>query len=86
MRDRSFLGKDGNFRKRVCFDVTSRQDLVSLQLREGELESYDISGSPFSVDWLVEAQGLESSFYRPDNVRKRKRAGSDEGLRKRQRT
>ena len=85
IRDRSFLARDGNFRKRVCFDVTSKQDLVSLHLREGSSESYNISGSPFSVDWLMEAQRLGRPFGRPDGV-KRKRKNSDEGLsRKRQR-
>ena len=79
IRDRSSLARDGNFRKRVCFDVDSKQDLVSLQLREGGLESFNISGSPFSVDWLVEAQGLRRPFGRPDGV-KRKRKDSDEGL------
>jgi len=86
MRDRSSLARDGNFRKRVCFDVASKQDLVSLHLREGDSESFNISGSPFSVDWLVEAQGLGRSFGRPDGV-KRKRKDSDEGsARKRQRS
>ena len=79
IRDRSSLARDGNFRKRVCFDVASKQDLVSLQLREGGSESFNISGSPFSVDWLVEAQGLGRPFGRPDGV-KRKRKDSDEGL------
>jgi hypothetical protein len=85
VRDRSSLARDGNFRKRVCFDVGSKQDFVSLHLREGALESYNISGSPFSVDWLIEAQGLGRPFGRADHV-KRKRKDHDEGFpRKRQR-
>jgi hypothetical protein len=85
IRDRSSLARDGNFRKRVCFDVTSKQDLVSLRLREGGSESYNISGSPFSVDWLINAQELGRPFGRPDGV-KRKCKDSDEGSqRKRQR-
>lgn len=79
IRDRSSLARDGNFRKRVCFDVASKQDLVSLHLREAGSESFNISGSPFSVDWLVEAQGLGRPFGRPDGV-KRKRKDNDEGL------
>jgi hypothetical protein len=63
----------------VCFDVANKQDLVSLQLREGGLESFNISGSPFSVDWLVETQGLGRPFGRTDGV-KRKRKDNDEGL------
>jgi hypothetical protein len=50
IRDRSSLTRDGNFRKRVCFNVTSKEDLVSLHLREKGSESYNISGSPFSVN------------------------------------
>jgi hypothetical protein len=85
IQDRSSLARDGNFRKRVCFDVTSKQDLVSLHLREGGSESYNISSSPFSVDWLIEAQELGRPFGRRDGVR-RKRKNNDEGLqRKRQR-
>lgn len=85
IRDRASLARDGNFRKRVCFDVASKQDLVSLHLREGGSESYNISGSPFSVDWIIEAQELGRPFGRADGV-KRKRKNSDEGfLRKRQR-
>jgi hypothetical protein len=85
IRDRSSLARDGNFRKRVCFDVTSKEDLVSIHLWEGGSESYNISGSLFSVDWLIEVQGLGRPFGRPDGV-KRKRKDSDTGLsRKRQR-
>ncbi|KFY80531.1 hypothetical protein V499_00606 [Pseudogymnoascus sp. VKM F-103] len=65
VQDRSSLARDGNFRKRVCFDVTSKEDLVSLQLQEGGSEPYHISGSPFSVNWLIEAQGLGRPFEAP---------------------
>ena len=85
IRDRASLAKDGNFRKRVFFDVTSKQELFSLQLRERGSESYNISGSPFSLEWLIEAQELGRPFGRPDGV-KRKRKDNDDGLpRKRQR-
>jgi hypothetical protein len=85
VRDRSSLARDGNFRKRVCFEVNNKQDLVSLHLREGESELYNISGSPFSVDWLIDEQELGRPFGRADHV-KRKRKDHDEGLpRKRQR-
>lgn len=86
IRDRSSLARDGNFRKRVCFDVTSKEDLVSLHLREKGVESYNISGSPFSINWVAEAQPLGRPFGRPDGV-KRKRKDNDEGLpKKRQRS
>lgn len=85
IQDRSSLARDGNFRKRVCFDVTSKNDLVSLELQERGSEPYNISGSPFSVNWLIEAQGLRRQFGWKDGV-KRKRKGSDDGrLRKRRR-
>jgi hypothetical protein len=59
--------------------------LVSLHLREKGSESYNISGSPFSMNWLIEAQELGRPFGRPDGV-KRKRKDNDEGLpKKRQR-
>ena len=50
VQDRLFLARDRNFRKRVCFDVVSKQDLVSLYLREGDSESFNISSSPFLVN------------------------------------
>jgi hypothetical protein len=50
IRDRLSLARDGNFRKRVYFDVTSKEDLVSLYLREKGSESYNISGSLFSIN------------------------------------
>lgn len=82
--DRSYFARDGNFRKRVCFDVTSKDELVSLQLQENGLEPCNISGSPFSVNWLIEAQGLKQSFGRLDG-KKRQRKGICGEPRKRQR-
>ena len=85
IQDRLSLARDGNFRKRVCFDVSSRDEFVSLRLQERGSEPYNISGSPFSVDWLIKAQGLELLFGKPDGS-KRKRKDNDEGLpKKRQR-
>ena len=86
IQDRSSLARDGNFRKRVCFDVTTKEDLVSLHLREKSSESFNISGSPFSINWLIEALELKRPFGRSDGV-KRKRNDHDEGLpRKHQRS
>jgi len=85
IRDRSSLARDGNFRKRVDFEVTSKDDLISLQLREKGSESFNISGSPFSIQWLIKVQELGQPFGRRDGV-KRKRKDDDEGLcKKRQR-
>jgi hypothetical protein len=50
VQDRLSFIRDENFRKRVCFDVSSKQDFVSLYLREGALELYNISKSLFSVN------------------------------------
>jgi hypothetical protein len=84
VRDRSSLARDGNFRKRVCFEVNNKQDLVSFHLREGDSKSYNISGSPFSIDWLIEGQGLGRPFGRADHVKRKRK--DEEGLpRKRQR-
>lgn len=82
VQDRSSLSRDGNFRKRVCFDVTSKDDVVSLQLRERGSESYNISGSPFSVNWLTEAQGLGRQFS-GTNAKRKRRGSCDRGPRKR---
>jgi hypothetical protein len=50
IRDRLSLIRDGNFKKRVCFDIINKEDLVSLHLREKGSESYNISGSLFSIN------------------------------------
>jgi hypothetical protein len=65
----SFLGKDGNLQVRVN---TKTPDKVAITLDMGEAGACDISGSPFSVQKLVAAQGLDDPFGRPDH-RKRKR-------------
>ncbi|TVY85512.1 Calcium-independent phospholipase A2-gamma [Lachnellula suecica] len=62
IRDRSSLEKDGNFRKTVRFEVTAREDQISLCLWTEGSKPVGISGSPFSLNWLIKAQGLEHSF------------------------
>jgi hypothetical protein len=64
IQDRSSRGRDGNFRKRVCFEVSSKRDMFALSLQEGRVELCNISGLLFSVDWLVKAQGLDRMFRR----------------------
>jgi hypothetical protein len=87
IRGRSIKGKDGNFQKRVCFSVTSMEEMVSLRLREEGSEAFDISGSPFSIDWLARAQGLGLSFYPPETLtKKRKGTFDNEGPQKRLRS
>lgn len=86
VQDRSSLARDGNFRKRVCFDVTSKDDLVSLQLQERGSEPCHISGSLFSVNWLIEAQGLGQPFGRRDSVKRKRKGTNDREVKKRQRS
>jgi hypothetical protein len=50
IQDRLSFARDRNFRKRVCFNVASKQDLVLFYLWEGDLESFNISSSLFLVD------------------------------------
>lgn len=73
--DRSFLRADGNFRKCVQLNIG---DSFTISLKQGELKTCNISGSPYSVDRLVAAQGLHAYFDRADH-RKRKRC-ADNGL------
>ena len=67
----------------MCFDVANKQDLVLLQLWEGGSESFNISGSPFLVDWLVETQGLGRLFGRTDGVKRKCKDNDKELPRKR---
>lgn len=66
--DPSCFGKDGNFRKQVSLNT---EDGFTITLVQGTSEPSDISRSPFSVEKLIEAQGLDAYFGRSDH-RKRK--------------
>ena len=72
VNDPSCFDKDGNFRRRIELNTTDR---FTISLKQGSSEPCNISGSPFSVEKLIQAQGLDASFGRPDH-RKRK-AGDD---------
>jgi hypothetical protein len=84
----SFLGKDGNFEVQVSVETTDR---FAITVELGDVEGADshsksshnsdnhISGSPFSVQRLVAAQGLDAPFGLPDH-RKRKAPGGEEPL------
>jgi hypothetical protein len=65
----SCFGKDGNFRMAVKIKTNG---VFSLSLAQGGEKAYDISGSPFNVQDLVTAQGLNASLGREDHG-KRKR-------------
>lgn len=69
-RDPSRFDGDGNFRMRVEVE-TSDNFTVSLK-QGGGGKAYDISGSPFSVRRLVEAQGLDAPFGRGDHGRRKR--------------
>jgi len=83
--DCSFSDRYGNFRKRVEFTVNSRQQRIPIHLREGSSLSNNISGSPFSVDSFVAAQGLEAHFGRADHRKRKQPEGLQCSGRKKQR-
>ena len=64
---RSFIGTEGEFRKRIEFQVNGRQDKISIRVAEGGATSYNISGSPFTIHSLAKAQGIDSMFGRTDH-------------------
>jgi hypothetical protein len=69
------LGGDGNFRVKVG---TTTTDSLSITLEVSSFEACNISGSPFSVQRLVTAQGFDAVFGRPDHrKRKRSRCGGE---------
>jgi hypothetical protein len=74
--DNSFLDANGNFRKRVELDVLDR---FTISLKQGSSDVCNISGSPYSIERLVLAQGLEAHFGTA-NHRKRKATDSDETI------
>ncbi|PMB63771.1 hypothetical protein BM221_010513 [Beauveria bassiana] len=62
-----FLGRDARGHdsvvvKNVTFSVDTKRTNFSIEVCEGENRPYGISGSPFTVDWLVQAQGLDDYF------------------------
>jgi hypothetical protein len=59
IKDRSLVDRYSNFRKKVSFEAPNRKSLISIQLKEDSSQPCNISGSLFSIDRLVEAQGLE---------------------------
>lgn len=74
--DNSFLDANGNFRKRVELDVLDR---FAISRKQGSSDMCNISGSPYSIERLVLAQGLEAHFGTA-NHRKRKATDSDETI------
>jgi len=80
--DRSFISKDGNFRKRVELNLNGR---FTISLKQGDSEPCNISGSPYSIEKLITAQGLNAHFGRADHGKRKRSADGDLPTRKRQR-
>lgn len=59
---------DGNFRKRVYLDSTDR---FVITLKQGKSTPCNISGSPFVVSELIDAQGLRGACFGGPDHRKR---------------
>ncbi len=68
--DGSFLDREGNFRKSVELNLSGK---FTISLKQGS-EKYNISGSPYTVEKLVMAQGL-NAHCGSINHRKRKWSG-----------
>jgi hypothetical protein len=69
VNDISCFNKGGGFRKRVAFDDKGK---FAIYLERGS-ERHHISGSPFSVENLVQLQGLNANFGRPDHQKRREK-------------
>jgi hypothetical protein len=85
LKDGSYLDGDGNFNKRVAFEIHDRRSPISILLQDGSLQPCSISGSPYSIDALVAAQHLEDSFGRADHVKRKRMSLTDTLCRKRRR-
>ncbi|PVH69548.1 hypothetical protein DL98DRAFT_624539 [Cadophora sp. DSE1049] len=80
--DRSFIGKNGNFRKRVELSLSGR---FTITLKQGDSEPCNISGSPYLIEKLIIAQGLNAHFGRADHGKRKRSVDGDLFTRKRQR-
>jgi hypothetical protein len=72
VNDPSCFDQDGNFCKEVELNTADR---FAILLKQSGTEPYNISGSPFSIQKLIETQGLDTPFGRADH---RKRKASDD--------
>ena len=80
--DFSFIGKDGNFRKRVELSLSGR---FTITLRQDDSEPCNISGSPYSIEKLITAQGLNAHFGRADHGKRKRSVDTELPTKKRQR-
>ena len=72
--DPSCFDKDGNLRKSIELNAFGT---FAISLKTGQSEPWNISGSPFSVESLVKAQGLNMPFGRPDHLKRKASGGFD---------
>jgi hypothetical protein len=66
--DMRCFADDGNFRRRVEIRTPGE---FTLSMKQESKKPYDITGSPFSVERLIHAQGFKAAFGRPECKRKR---------------
>lgn len=78
--DCSFVGKDGHLRKRVELSLNK----FTISLKQGNSEPCDISSSPYSMDNLILAQGLNARFGGADHQKRNRSTNGDPLARKRQ--
>lgn len=84
IKNGSCLDRDGNLRLRVSFEVADKRSQIFIRLLEGSSESWNISGSPYTLDGIEGAQQLNAYFGRADHV-KRKRVDPTEALSRKRR-
>ncbi|KAH6984153.1 hypothetical protein EDB80DRAFT_243840 [Ilyonectria destructans] len=65
LSDKSFWSSCGNFEKKIKF--ASGHPTISITLQQQGSPEYPISGSPFRLSELVEAQQLKAHFGRSDH-------------------
>ncbi len=66
----NFLAQSTNrleFRYPITFLLPSRDTTCHIALQEGSSSICKISGSPFTIDWLIEQQQLANRFGREDH-------------------
>ncbi|KAH8591179.1 hypothetical protein B0O99DRAFT_719438 [Bisporella sp. PMI_857] len=80
--ERSSIGKDGNFLKRVELSLGGR---FTISLKQGDSEPCNISGSPYLIEKLISAQTLDAHFGGADHGKRKRSAEGDLAARKRQR-
>ncbi|KKY29202.1 putative patatin-like phospholipase [Phaeomoniella chlamydospora] len=67
VEDRSFTDGTGNFRKKIEFEGKER---LSIHLKEGSFQPQHISGSPYVIEEMIRAQGLNKQFGRSDHLKR----------------